>query len=130
MKDAQAIAGAFLAAVAAGDLPDALLTADMTGWITTQGTLGKAAYQGLVRLMARMTDGPLAFTMDAVTAQNDRIVIEAHSHGRLVNGQDYAQTYVFVLRVRGGLIASVAEHYNALVAQEKLLPLMKELAQR
>lgn len=130
MKDAEQIVGAFFAAVAAGDLPDALLTGDMTGWITTQGTLDKARYQGLVRLMATMTDGPLQFTIDAITAQDDRIVVEARAQGRLVNGQDYAQTYVFVLRIRDGLIASVAEHYNALVAQEKLVPLMKELSKR
>lgn len=118
---------AFFAAVAAGDLPDSLLTPDMTGWITTQGTMDKTSYQGLIRLLARMTDGPLRFTIDAVTAQDDRIVAEARSAGRLISGEDYAQTYVYVFRLRDGRIASVAEHYNALVAQEKLLPLMKEL---
>ncbi|MGE4305297.1 MAG: nuclear transport factor 2 family protein [Novosphingobium sp.] len=118
---------AFFAAVAAGDLPDSLLTPDMTGWITTQGTMDKTSYQGLIRLLARMTVGPLRFTIDAVTAQDDRIVAEARSAGRLISGEDYAQTYVYVFRLRDGRIASVAEHYNALVAQEKLLPLMKEL---
>lgn len=121
----QAIVAAFFAAVAAGDLPDAMLTPDMTGWITTQGKVDKGTYQGLIRLLAKMTDGPLHFTVDAVTAQDDRIVAEARSAGRLVNGEYYAQTYVYVFRVREGLIASVAEHYNALVAQEKLVPLMK-----
>jgi len=32
----------------------------------------------------------------------------------------------FVFRVRDGRIASVAEHYNALITQQKLVPLMKE----
>lgn len=126
-NSAEAIVEAFFSAVSAGDLPDSLLTPDMTGWITTQGTLDKATYQGLIRLLARMLDGPLHFTVDAVTAQDDRIVAEARSTGRLINGEDYAQTYVYVFRVRDGRIASVAEHYNALVAQDKLLPLMKEL---
>lgn len=125
--DARELVETFFAAVAEGDLPDSLLTPDMTGWITTQGTMDKTSYQGLIRLLARMTDGPLHFTIDAVTAQDDRIVAEARSTGRLINGEAYAQTYVYVFRVRDGRIASVAEHYNALVAQEKLLPLMKEL---
>lgn len=129
-NNVEAVVEAFFAAISAGELPDALLTPDMTGWITTQGTLDKATYQGLIRLLARMTDGPLDVTVDAITAQDDRIVVEARSTGRLVNGEDYAQTYVYVLRMRGGLIASVAEHYNALVAQEKLVPLMKELQRR
>lgn len=127
MKSTDQLVHDFFAAVAAGDLPDSLLTPDMTGWITTQGAMDKVAYQGLVRLLARMTDGPLHFTIDAITAQDDRIVAEARSTGRLINGENYAQTYVYVFRVREGRIAAVAEHYNALVAQEKLLPLMKEL---
>jgi len=32
-----AVAEAYLAAVTAGDLPDRLLTDDMTAWLTTQG---------------------------------------------------------------------------------------------
>ncbi|MCJ2185736.1 nuclear transport factor 2 family protein [Novosphingobium beihaiensis] len=125
--NAENLVHAFFTAVAAGDLPDSLLTPDMTGWITTQGAMDKASYQGLIRLLARMTNGPLHFVVDSITAQEDRIVAEARSTGRLIDGTDYAQTYVYVFRVREGRIASVAEHYNALIAQEKLLPLMKAL---
>lgn len=71
-----------------------------------------------------MCDGPLTFTIHSLTADEDRVVAEASSTGRLVSGKDYAQTYVFVLRIRDGRIASVAEYYNALVAQEMLVPLM------
>jgi ketosteroid isomerase-like protein len=123
----KALALAYFEAVSAGALPDELLTPDMTGWITTGGTVDRAAYQGLVRLLGRMCDGPLAFTIDSLTAEDDRVVAEARSEGRLVNGEAYAQTYVFVFRIRDGRIASVAEHYNALVAQEKLVPLMRTL---
>jgi ketosteroid isomerase-like protein len=34
---------------------------------------------------------------------------------------------VYVFRFRDGRIASVAEHYNALVAEEKLIPLMQAM---
>lgn len=121
------IVHAFFAAVTAGELPDSLLTPDMKGWITTQGSMDKAAYQRVIRLLAQMTARPLEFTIDSITAQDDRIVAEVHSQGTLINGEDYANTYVFVFRIRDGKIASVAEHYNALIAQEKLVPLMVEL---
>ena len=49
---------------------------------------------------------------------------EARSEGVLINGEAYAQTYVFVLRIRDGRIAAIAEHYNALISEEKLVPLM------
>jgi hypothetical protein len=124
-----AVAEAYLAAVTAGDLPDSLLTDDMTAWLTTQGPVSKAAYQGAIRLFARMAQSPIRFTVDAMTAQDDRVVIEAHSQATLINGEAYGNTYVFSIRVRDGRIAWIAEHFNALIAQEKLLPLAASLRQ-
>ena len=124
-----AVAAAYLSAVTAGDLPDSLLTDDMTAWLTTQGPISKAAYQGAIRLLARMCQSPIRFTVDAITAEDDRVVIEAHSQATLIDGQEYANTYVFSLRVRNGRIAWIAEHYNPLIAQEKLYPLAASLRQ-
>ena len=127
MTDKQAaydLARAFFAAVSAGELPDELLTPDMTGWITNGGTMDKASYQRVIRILAAMCAQPLRFTINSLTADEDRVVAEVVSEGRLVDGQDYANTYVYVFRIRDGRIASVAEHYNALIVQEKLLPLM------
>ena len=122
-----AIAEAYLAAVTAGDLPDSLLTDDMTAWLTTQGPVSKSAYQGAIRLLAKMCESPIRFTVDAITAQDDRVVIEARSQATLINGQEYANTYVFSLRVRDGRIAWIAEHFNALIAKEQLFPLAASL---
>ena len=95
-----AVAEAYLAAVTAGDLPDSLLTDDMSAWLTTQGPVSKAAYQGAIRLFARMAQAPIRFTVDAMTAQDDRVVIEAHSQATLINGEAYGNTYVFSIRIR------------------------------
>ncbi len=124
-----AIAQAYLSAVTAGDLPDRLLTDDMTAWLTTQGTIPKSAYQGAIRLLARMCQSPIRFTVDAITAQDDRVVIEARSQATLIDGQEYANTYVFSLRVRDGRIAWIAEHFNPLIAQERLYSLAASLRQ-
>ena len=122
-----AVAAAYLSAVTAGDLPDSLLTDDMTAWLTTQGPISKSDYQGAIRLLARMCQSPIRFTVDAITAEDDRVVIEAHSQATLIDGQEYANTYVCSLRVRSGRIAWIAEHYNPLIAQEKLFPLAASL---
>ena len=124
------IARDYCAAVTRGDLPDELLTPDMTAWITAGTVMDKAGYQQAVRLLAEMLAEPLVFTIQSLTADEDRVVIEATSRGTLINGERYEQTYVFVIRVRDGRIASVAEHYNALVAKEKLVPLMAAAAER
>jgi ketosteroid isomerase-like protein len=101
----------------------------MTAWLTTQGPISKSAYQGAIRLLARLCTSPIRFTVNAITAQDDRVVIEAHSQATLIDGQDYANAYVFSLRVRDGRIAWIAEHFNALIAQEKLFPLAASLRQ-
>jgi ketosteroid isomerase-like protein len=92
--------------------------------------MDKATYQGLIRLLARMCAKPLAFTIDALTAEGDRVVAEARSEGLLIDGQPYGNTYVFVFKVQGGRIAWIAEHYNALIITEKLIPVMKLLEVR
>jgi uncharacterized protein len=120
------IARGYFAAVTAGELPDALLTPDMTAWITTGGTMDKASYQHVIRLLAAMCVEPIAFTIDSLTADEDRVVAEARSQAVLTSGEEYRNTYVFVFRIRDGRIASIAEHYNALIVEEKLMPLMAE----
>src|SRR5215469_379744 len=122
MKESERIVHAFFAAVAAGELPDAMLTEDMTAWTTTQGRMSKQAYQGAIRLLRRISKAPLVFTIDAVTAEEDRICAELHSEGVLINDEPYANTYFFAFRMRDGKIASVAEHFNALIVQEKMMP--------
>jgi uncharacterized protein len=124
-----AVAEAYLAAVTAGELPDSLLTDDMTAWLTTQGSISKSDYQGAIRLLAKMCRSPIRFTVNAITAEDDRVVVEARSQATLVDGQEYANTYVFSLRVTDGRIAWIAEHYNPLIAQEKLFPLAASLRQ-
>ena len=123
----KALARAYFAAVTAGELPDSLLAADMTAWTTTQGPLDKATYQGLIKVLAQMCAQPLAFTVQSLTAEDDRVVAEPTSEGVLVNGQPYGNTYIFVFRIRDGRIAAIAEHFNALVVQETLIPLMQQL---
>jgi uncharacterized protein len=118
---------AYLAAVTAGELPDSLLTPDMTAWGTTLGPISKEAYQELIRLLARMCATPIQFTIDAITAEDDRVLAEAHSTATLISGEPYSNTYVFSFRIRDGRISRIAEHYNALFSEQKLLPLMAKL---
>jgi ketosteroid isomerase-like protein len=119
-----ALAHAYLAAVTAGELPDSLLTDDMTAWLTTQSEVAKGDYQNAIRMLGKMCAAPIQFVVDAITAEDDRVVVEARSSATLIDGEAYANTYVFSLRIRDGRIAWIAEHYNPLIAQEKLYPVM------
>ena len=121
---------AFFAAVTAGELPDSMLTPDMRGWTTHSGSMDKLAYQNAIRMLDRISEVSLTYTIDAITAEDDRAIAEVRSSGVLVGGEEYSNTYVFAFRFREGRIASVAEHYNALIVEEKMMPLLREMARR
>ena len=125
LEGSRRLVRAFFEAVTAGALPDSLLTPDMRGWTTHSGSMDKAAYQGVIELLAGISEKPLRFTIDAITAEEDRAVAEVRSSGTLLGGEDYANTYVYAFRFRDGRIASVAEHYNALIVEEKMMPLLR-----
>jgi len=118
------LARAYFAAVTAGDLPDDLLADGFTAWTTTQGLLDKGQYQAAIRLLARMCREPIAFTVDAITAEDDRVVAEARSRAVLIDGAIYENTYVFAMRLRDGRIGHIAEHFNAMVVKDRLYPVM------
>jgi len=124
------LALAYFAAVTAGELPDELLTDDFTAWTTTQGSISRQAYQHAIGLLRRMCASPIAFEIDALTAEADRVVAEARSRATLIDGSVYRNTYVFSFRIHEGRIAWIAEHFNALVVQERLYPVMALLEQR
>lgn len=124
VEQAHAIARAFIAASEEGAFPEGLVCDDMVAWTSLQGEHSLKRYRGSLAWMREACGGTLKFTIDAITAQDDRVAIEAHSTATLRNGEAYANTYVFVLRLRDGRIASVREHFNALVVMEKLIPLM------
>ena len=123
---ARELVHAYFAAVTAGDLPDSLLTPDMQGWTTHRGTVPRAEYQRLIAALAGICKVPLAFTIDAITVEDDRAVAEARSVGTLIDGTEYRQTYVFAFRFRDGRISSIAEHYNALVVEQTMMPLLRK----
>ena len=119
------IAAAFFAALSVGALPDEMLTEDMAAWTTTSGTMPRQRYQGGVKLLQSLFPAGLTYTVDSLTAEDDRVAAEVQSKGTLSTGEDFHNIYIFLLRVRDGRIASVAEHFNPTPVREKIAPLMQ-----
>lgn len=117
----------FFAALSSGNVPDELLAPDMTAWTTTSGAADRARYQGGIKMLSSITSGGLAYTVDSITAEDDRAAAEVHSEGKLVNGETFKNVYVFVFRIRDGRIASVAEHFNPQPVEQKIIPLFKAM---
>ena len=120
------VARKFFAGLFSGDIPDELLAPGMTAW-TTLGTVDKATYQGGVKVLASLFIGGFNYTIDSLTAEEDRVVAEIRSNGKFPDGGGYENVYVFVLRIRDGRVASVAEHLNPDPVVKKIMPRMQAL---
>jgi ketosteroid isomerase-like protein len=120
------IAREFFQALTQGEVPDSLLTPDVTVWTTsTGGASDKARFQAGIKLLASVFKGNFVYTVDALTAEEDRIAAEVQARGTLINGDEYRMRYVFMLRIRDGRIASIAEHNNPGPVREQLGPLIQ-----
>ncbi|MFD2430180.1 nuclear transport factor 2 family protein [Sphingobium scionense] len=86
-----------------------------------------AAYQRGVAMLGSLFQGGLTFTVDSLTAQEDRVAVEVRSAGMLVNGEPFANRYVFLLRIRDDRIASVAEHFNPAPVEAQIKPLIQAM---
>ena len=115
------IARKFFAALFAGNIGDELLTPDMTAW-TTLGPIDKAGYQGGVKMLVSLFTDGMKYTIDSLTAEDDRVAAEIRSKGTFPDGDTYENVYVFVLRIRDGRVATVAEHMNPDPVVKKILP--------
>lgn len=115
----------FFAALSSGSLPSEMLCPDMTAWTTTSGVMDKMKFQGGVKLLGAIFGGSLRYSIDSLTAEDDRVAAEVQSCGTLIDGKDFNNVHVFVFRIHDGRIAEVAEHMNPFIVREKLVPLMQ-----
>ena len=126
MKEArQQLIRHFFDAIAAGNLPDEIVTPDMSFWSVTSGTSDRARFHGGVKMLAAIFNGTLAYVIDSLTCEDDRVAAEVRSHGTLPDGEPFDNNHVFLFRIRDGRIARVAEYMNQFVVREKIVPLMQ-----
>ena len=104
------LARTFLEALSRADVDavDALYAEDfrlsVPGTLPFSGTKGKQeALSGIPEVLGLFPDG-LRFEIEALTAEGERVAIEASSDGVTFRGDRYQQSYHFLMRVRDGKI--------------------------
>jgi len=115
----------FFKAIAAGNVPDELVTPDLTFWSVNGGLADKARFKGGIKVLASIFDGTLVYFIESLTAEEDRLVAEIRSQGTLNNGEPLTNTHVFLFQLRDGRIAAAKEYMNQFVVREKIVPLMQ-----
>jgi ketosteroid isomerase-like protein len=88
------------------------------GKLPFSGTKDRAtALEGIPQVLG-MFPGGLRFEIVAMTAEGERVAIEAVSHGTHASGAPYSNQYHFLMRARGGRILEFKEYMDTEHARE------------
>lgn len=96
------------------------VTDDAQWWVPGTGWLSRTEFLKLVEMFGERVDGPVTLTIHGVTAEGDRVAVEAQSHAFLKNGKIYCNTYHFLFIFRDGKICRAKEYNDTLHAHEVL----------
>jgi ketosteroid isomerase-like protein len=93
-----------------------LMNEDATWWVggTTalSGTYTKPEFAALVGNISQMAPGGLHVTPTLLTAEGDRVSVEATSFAEINNGRTYRNTYHFMMVVRDGKFSAIREYLD------------------
>jgi len=95
---------------------DEYLTEDSTWTLMAKGVepmRGRAIPEFFAGGGAIFEAGAPTIEVTGVTAEGDRVAIEATGRGRLRNDRDYDNTYHFLMTVRDGRVESVREYMDS-----------------
>ena len=110
-QDNKATALKMIASLSAGRLDESLVTPDIQWWVPGQGMVSKDAFLGMAEAFAKLIPGGVEMKVHGVTAEGDRVAVEAESYGKLANGKVYNNTYHFLFLFRDGKI-HLSKEYN------------------
>ena len=111
MEDNRATALKLVATLGAGAPDVSLLTEDAIWWAPGRGEFDNATFLKTADAFAGMFKSPSVITVYGITAEGDRVAIEAEGRAELKNGKTYANRYHYLFIFRDGKICQ-AKLYN------------------
>ena len=111
MEQNRATALKLVATLGAGAPDMSLMTDDAIWWAPGRGEYGNAAFAKIAGGFAGMFKSPSKITVDGITAEGDRVAIEAEGHAELTNGKIYRNRYHYLFIFRDGKVCR-AKLYN------------------
>ncbi len=93
-----------------------LLADDLVWWVTgttdISGKYSKAEFRGLVNGVAENTKNGIQVTPTVMTAEDDRVAMEADSFGEMNDGRTYKNEYHFLHKIKDGKLCAVHEYMD------------------
>jgi ketosteroid isomerase-like protein len=106
----------------------AMLADTATWWVAGNpeqfvlaGTKTKAQFTELLNGIGMAMPKGLRVTPKGLTAEGERVAVEAESYGETATGKIYNNLYHFLFEVRGGKIQAVREYLDTMHAKEVLV---------
>ncbi|MEQ8230145.1 MAG: nuclear transport factor 2 family protein [Gammaproteobacteria bacterium] len=94
----------------------AMLSDDATWWVAgdtdLSGTYSKSEFAALLAQVTALAPNGITVTPKLLTAEDDRVSVEAESLGAISNGKTYRNIYHFMMVVRDGRICAVREYLD------------------
>jgi len=85
------------------------------------GSKNRTQYGEMLRSFFPTFPNGFAFVRKGMTAEGDRVAVEAEWTGQTIRGRSYHNRYHILFEVREGRIQSIREYHDTLHAQEVLL---------
>lgn len=125
------IASAFLLNIGRGGIEPRFYAEGLTAWSPLMGTISLEEYLPKLRAVSEVWERPLEVTIDTVTAQGDRVVLQARSNGKLYDGREYANTYLFLMEFdEEDRIRHVREYFDPDPVRDILRPAVMRWRER
>lgn len=103
-----------------GIIDETLITEDAYWWVPGQGRLSKAEFKGLMDAFGSLRRGEGRMAIVGITAEGDRVAVEAESFVELIGGGTYNNTYHFLFEFESGKIRCSKEYNDSKYAADTL----------
>ena len=92
----------------------------VAGSLPFSGTHRRAVIPAMVAGVRGVFPDGLRFTVHSMTAEADRVSVEAESHGKHISGKTYNNRFHYLFIIRDGKIQSFKEYFDTLHAHDVL----------
>jgi ketosteroid isomerase-like protein len=125
MTDNKALVARFFELLSSGDVDDAfLLVAEDAEWTIPESLSPAPVHRDAVRerakVMHELSRGSFRQWVVSMTAEDDRVAVEARSSASFASGAEYRNRYHFLFVVRDGRIAGVRAYSDTWHVKEVL----------
>ena len=121
----KAAARRFIANLTKDIIEEEMLAPDFVYWTIPTGNIPRDVLVAPGAKMGKLFAGPMTITETGITAEGDKVAMEAKSDGELVSGNRYSNVYHFLfVFAPDGRLREVKEHMNTAHFTETLGPLM------